>query len=64
MEISGYLNLKKEEEEGPDIRGGHVDALIVHATKVQKVTEGEICVKINFETIFNTFYFQHLEKHF
>ena len=47
MEISGYLNLKKEEEDGPDIRGGHVDALIVHATKVQKVTEGEICEKIH-----------------
>lgn len=57
MEISGYLNLKKEEEDGPDIRGGHVDALIVHATKVQKVTEGEICGKIHFQQILTIFIF-------
>lgn len=43
MDISGHLICKKEEEEGPDIKGGQVDALIVHATKVQNITkiEGE-----------------------
>lgn len=41
MDIHAYLTFKKEDEEGPDIKGGHVDALIVHATKVQKISEGE-----------------------
>lgn len=41
MDISQYLNLKKEEEDGPDIKGGHADALIVHATKIQKMSEGK-----------------------
>lgn len=40
MEISKYLILKKEDEDGPDIKGGQADALIVHATKVQKISEG------------------------
>lgn len=40
MDISGYLIFKKEEEEGPDIKGGQADALIVHATNPQKVSEG------------------------
>ncbi|XP_012252189.2 guanine nucleotide-releasing factor 2 isoform X3 [Athalia rosae] len=36
LDISKYLILKKPEEEGPDIRGGHPDALIIHATKANK----------------------------
>lgn len=36
LEISRYLVLKKPDEEGPDIRGGHPDALIIHATKANK----------------------------
>lgn len=36
LEISKYLVFKKPEEDGPDIRGGNPDALIVHATKANK----------------------------
>ncbi|KAJ6637477.1 Guanine nucleotide-releasing factor 2 [Pseudolycoriella hygida] len=39
LDISKYLVLKKEGEDGPDVKGGLLDALIVHASKVQKVTE-------------------------
>ena len=36
LEISQYLVFKKAEEEGPDIRGGHPDAILIHATKANK----------------------------
>ncbi|KAK2581004.1 hypothetical protein KPH14_006055 [Odynerus spinipes] len=36
LDISKYLVFKKPEEEGPDIRGGHPDALLIHATKANK----------------------------
>ena len=36
LDIIRYLVLKKPDEEGPDIRGGHPDALIIHATKANK----------------------------
>lgn len=36
LDISKYLVLKKSEEDGPDIRGGNPDALLVHATKANK----------------------------
>ena len=36
LEINKYLVLKKPEEDGPDIRGGHPDALLIHATKANK----------------------------
>lgn len=36
LDVREYLILKKEGEEGPEIRGGPVDALIVHASKVNK----------------------------
>lgn len=36
LDISKYLVLKKADEEGPDIRGGHPDALLIHATKANK----------------------------
>lgn len=43
LDISKYLVLKKEGEDGPDVKGGYLDALIVHAGKVQKVNEsGEL----------------------
>jgi Rap guanine nucleotide exchange factor 1 len=32
--------LKKDNEDGPDVKGGILDALIIHATKVQKSSEG------------------------
>lgn len=36
LDISHLLVFKKTEEEGPDIRGGHPDALFIHATKANK----------------------------
>lgn len=36
FDVSHYLVIKKSDEEGPDIRGGHPDALIVLATKASK----------------------------
>lgn len=36
LDISKQLVYKKSEEDGPDIRGGFIDALIVHATKCNK----------------------------
>ncbi|XP_034947933.1 guanine nucleotide-releasing factor 2 isoform X2 [Chelonus insularis] len=36
LDISKYLVFKKPEEDGPDIRGGHPDALLIHATKANK----------------------------
>ncbi|XP_063235683.1 guanine nucleotide-releasing factor 2 isoform X3 [Bacillus rossius redtenbacheri] len=36
LDIAQYLVYKKGDEEGPDIRGGHPDALIIHATKANK----------------------------
>lgn len=44
-DVLKYLVLKKDAEDGPDIKGGHLDALIIHATKakVEKITEnGEL----------------------
>jgi len=40
VEVGDHLIFKKEDEDGPDIKGGQADALIVHATKVKKVSEG------------------------
>lgn len=43
MNVQKFLVLKKENEDGPDIKGGHLDALIIHATKVEKISEnGEL----------------------
>ncbi|XP_011054691.1 PREDICTED: guanine nucleotide-releasing factor 2 isoform X10 [Acromyrmex echinatior] len=41
LDINKYLVLKKPDEEGPDIRGGHPDALLIHATKANKHDEKE-----------------------
>lgn len=43
LDISKYLVFKKSDEEGPDIRGGHPDALLIHATKANK--HGKILFK-------------------
>lgn len=46
--------LKKEGEDGPDVKGGYLDALIVHAGKVQKVNEsGELLID---RTVVNKLY--------
>ena len=39
IDVSQYLVLKKENEDGPEVKGGYPDALIVHASKVQKNSE-------------------------
>lgn len=44
LNVAQYLVLKKEKEEGPDVKGGYLDALIVHASRVQKVTENGKCI--------------------
>lgn len=36
IDVSKWLVFKRPEEDGPDIRGGHPDALIVLATKANK----------------------------
>ncbi|KRG06865.1 guanine nucleotide-releasing factor 2 isoform X6 [Drosophila mojavensis] len=36
IDITPYLILKKKEEDGPEVKGGYIDALIVHASRVQK----------------------------
>ncbi|XP_051154392.1 guanine nucleotide-releasing factor 2 isoform X5 [Leptopilina boulardi] len=41
LEINNCLVFKKPEEDGPDIRGGLPDALLIHATKANKHDEKE-----------------------
>ncbi|XP_063707501.1 guanine nucleotide-releasing factor 2 isoform X2 [Culicoides brevitarsis] len=52
LEVNEYLVFKKESEDGPEVKGGNMDALIIHATKVQKNSDayGEA-----FLTTFRTF---------
>ena len=66
LDITKYLVFRKPDEEGPDVRGGHPDALIIHATKANK--NGELqCLDIavlqesvhyvpNSEMYFSSFY--------
>lgn len=42
LDVSDYLVFKKETEDGPDVKGGNMDALIIHATKIQKISDGEL----------------------
>lgn len=44
IDVYKYLVLRKEGEDGPDVKGGPLDALIVHATKVQKVCDSGKCI--------------------
>lgn len=39
LDIAEYLVLKKPDEDGPEVMGGYLDALIVHASQRQKHTE-------------------------
>lgn len=39
IEVQRHLVLKKDGEDGPDVKGGEIDALIVWASKVQKISE-------------------------
>ncbi|KAL1505295.1 hypothetical protein ABEB36_004890 [Hypothenemus hampei] len=36
LNVDEYLIFKKTEEDGPELRGGSIDALIIHATKATK----------------------------
>lgn len=36
LDITKHLVFRKSDEEGPDVRGGHPDALIIHATRANK----------------------------
>lgn len=36
IDLNEYLVFKKPDEDGPDIRGGPIDALILQATKATK----------------------------
>jgi hypothetical protein len=42
IDVSKYLVKKKESEEGPEVKGGLPDALIIHATKAQKMSDGKL----------------------
>lgn len=42
LDVGSFLVLKKENEDGPDVKGGHTDALIIHATRVQKISDGKL----------------------
>lgn len=39
IDVHKYLVFKKDAEDGPDVKGGQLDGLIVHASKVQKINE-------------------------
>ncbi|XP_017850278.1 guanine nucleotide-releasing factor 2 [Drosophila busckii] len=53
IDITPYLILKKREEDGPEVKGGYIDALIVHASRVQKVADNAFSEA--FITTFRTF---------
>lgn len=61
LDISKYLVFKKPDEEGPDIRGGHPDALLIHATKANK--HGKNLFKFrNLNSIINKYYERIMNK--
>lgn len=56
ININAYLVFKKEGEDGPEVKGGTLDALIIHATKVQKKTDGR-CKFFSYIASFLSFFF-------
>lgn len=44
LDINKFLVFKKPEEDGPEIRGGHPDALLIHAAKANKHGENSITI--------------------
>lgn len=44
IDVSKYLVKKKEGEDGPEVKGGLPDALIIHATKSQKISDGKLVI--------------------
>lgn len=59
LDANDYLVFKKESEDGPEVKGGNMDALIIHATKVQKNSDGksyiffQVFFLINFSSNFD-----------
>lgn len=53
LDITAYMNFKKDMEDGPEVKGGYLDALIVHACRVQKNSDNAFCEA--FITTFRTF---------
>ncbi|XP_032594459.1 guanine nucleotide-releasing factor 2 isoform X1 [Drosophila grimshawi] len=53
LDITPYLILKNRAEDGPEVKAGYIDALIVHASCVQKVSENAFSEA--FITTFRTF---------
>lgn len=47
LNVDEFLLMKKQEEDGPDIRGGPIDALIIQATKATK-NGGKFVVSMKF----------------
>lgn len=56
-----YLVFKKEGEDGPEVKGGTMDALIIHATKVQKKSDGK---QQNHFILYNTLSCSYFRAHF
>lgn len=44
LDVNDYLVFKKDSEDGPEVKGGNMDGLIIHATKVQKISDGKFFV--------------------
>ncbi|XP_041769671.1 guanine nucleotide-releasing factor 2 isoform X5 [Anopheles merus] len=55
LDVSNYLVFKKENEDGPDVKGGHPDALIIHATRVQKNSDDDCLEDAYGEAFITTF---------
>ncbi|XP_030380880.1 guanine nucleotide-releasing factor 2 isoform X2 [Scaptodrosophila lebanonensis] len=53
IDITPYLILKKTEEEGPEVKGGFIDALIVHASRASARSDNAFSEA--FITTFRTF---------
>ncbi|XP_053664387.1 guanine nucleotide-releasing factor 2 [Anopheles marshallii] len=55
LDVSNYLVFKKENEDGPDVKGGQPDALIIHATRVQKKSDDDYLKDAYGEAFITTF---------
>ncbi|XP_037938642.1 guanine nucleotide-releasing factor 2 isoform X5 [Teleopsis dalmanni] len=53
IDITPFIIFKKESEDGPEVKGGYIDALIVHASRVQKNSDNAFSEA--FITTFRTF---------
>lgn len=51
-DVLKYLIFKKEGEDGPDVKGGQIDALIIHATKTKKSSDGALLKQFFFKLKF------------